>query len=161
MTLSFKLVATDRKTGAIIPPATKKTSQIATMKNGRHLILPSQRYQEWARAVLRLGPDLRRQIEAAGYQLPIKHPVEVTALFFRERNIGDLLGYEQALADILQAPRTIIKPDGSVKTTRRGLGIIDDDRLIVSWDGSRPQKDPARPRVEVTIRTLGPEQLTL
>lgn len=66
--------------------------------------------------------------------LPIRENVNVRALFFREKNIGDAVGFYQALADALQ--------EG---------GIVANDRQIVSWDGSRLLKDTERPRIIVTI----------
>lgn len=59
------------------------------------------------------------------------------ASFFRERSVGDLVNYLQALADALQE-----------------AGVVADDRLIASWDGSRLHKDSARPRIELEIAPL-------
>ena len=51
------------------------------------------------------------------------------------RSRPDLLGLEEATADILEA-----------------AGIVANDRLIVSWDGSRiAGYDRERPRVEIEI----------
>lgn len=69
-------------------------------------------------------------------QPPLIGPVAVRALFFREHAIGDLLNYEQALADALEA-----------------AAVVENDRLIVSWDGSRLLKDASAPRIEVEITT--------
>lgn len=66
-----------------------------------------------------------------------KEPVNCRALFYRERSTGDAVGYFQALADALQEGR-----------------IVEDDRLIVSWDGSRLLKDTANPRIEVTLERV-------
>ena len=69
--------------------------------------------------------------------LPITVPVNVKAHFYREKNIGDAVGYYQALADALE--------EG---------GIVENDRLIERWDGSRLMKDSERPRVEGWIEEI-------
>ena len=61
--------------------------------------------------------------------------VHVRASFFCERDAGDLLGYEQALADVLEV-----------------AGVVKNDRQIISWDGSRLYKDKDRPRTELEMR---------
>jgi hypothetical protein len=61
-------------------------------------------------------------------------PVHVRALFYREKNLGDLTNFEQMLGDILQA-----------------AGVVANDSLIESWDGSRKLKDVNNPRTEVEI----------
>lgn len=65
---------------------------------------------------------------------PASVPVNCAAVFYRDREIGDAVGYYQALADALQEARIVV-----------------DDRLIVSWDGSRMKKDARSPRIEVTL----------
>jgi hypothetical protein len=44
---------------------------------------------------------------------------------------------------------------------RRGLGVIKDDRLIQSWDGSRLDLDRNNPRVELVIQKLDLPQYSL
>lgn len=44
------------------------------------------------------------------------------------------------------------------KLSRRGLGIIADDQLIKHWDGTRLLKDSARPRIEIEINVIEPDQ---
>ena len=87
---------------------------------------------------------------AAGVRaLPIASPVLVYAAFYRESNIGDLVGYQQAMGDVLET-----------------AGVIANDKLIALWpmprDGGLPlRKDPARPRVEVEIEVLPVAQAEL
>jgi len=64
----------------------------------------------------------------------ISESVNVRALFYREALTGDTCGYYQALADLLE--RT---------------GVLENDRLIASWDGSRLLKSKDAPRIEVEI----------
>jgi len=66
-------------------------------------------------------------------------PVLVEAVFYREKNLGDCVGYMTALADVLEA-----------------AGIVTNDRLIVGWpmprDGGEPmRKDAERPRLELWV----------
>lgn len=135
-------------------PRTKKTSNRLVSihtKDGRNFkkILPSKQYQRWFDHIMTYAPIIRRQAKLAGFTLPMTGPVEVTALFFRDAEWGDLTGYLNALADAIQAP--VIR-DG--KLVRDGLGIIEDDRQITSWDGSRLAKDVANPRIEIDVIPL-------
>jgi hypothetical protein len=134
------------------PPRTKKTSQnIVTirMKNGKtfHKVMPSDAYQAWFKEAMSQLPLILQHIRKQGCALPIVGPVRVQAIFYRKQLSGDLLGFEQALADWLQVP---LQRNG--KTTRQGAGIILDDSAIESWDGSRKSKDALRPRIEVEIQ---------
>jgi len=65
---------------------------------------------------------------------PLARPVNVGAIFYRQTACGDAVGYYQALADWLE-----------------GAGVVENDRWITSWDGSRMRKDSANPRVDVEI----------
>ena len=89
-------------------------------------IFPSKQYREWEAAVLDQIP--------VSAKLKIAEPINLRAVFYRERATGDLVGYMQALADALQE-----------------AGVLADDRWVVQWDGTRLSKDAKRPRVEVEI----------
>ena len=67
---------------------------------------------------------------------PIARPVNCAALFYRDALRGDAVGFYQGLADVLEK-----------------AGIVENDKFIVSWDGSRLRKDAARPRVELVLTT--------
>ena len=68
----------------------------------------------------------------------------------------------QGLADWLHSDRwSAPQPGKRPKLIRKGAGIIEDDVQIVSWDGSRLAKDAARPRIEVTVFVVEPEQAAL
>lgn len=65
----------------------------------------------------------------------IREAVNCRALFYlTPRQRGDAVGYYQGLADLLEKRR-----------------VVENDRLIVSWDGSRLLVDAAKPRVEVVL----------
>lgn len=128
--------------GYAIPPRTKKNSpevlcpeKIRTLQ--RHVIVPSPEYREWETGCTR----------AAVYDRTapaITHEVNCTALIYRDRNVGDAVGYYQAIADTLEK-----------------LGVVKNDRLIHSWDGTRLLKDPENPRVEVTLTAIAGAQPAL
>jgi Holliday junction resolvase RusA-like endonuclease len=109
-------------------PRTKKNhSRIVTTRTGVPFIVPSKEYKVWeATAVLQMKTQWREQ--------PIRHPVNVRALVYRERAAGDLVNFMQAIGDALQVANVVV-----------------DDKFIVSWDGSRLRKDAKRPRVELEI----------
>lgn len=114
------------------PPVTKKNSQqmVQNRKTGRWFPVASAQVKKWTKqAVKQLGEQWK--------QAPLEVPVQVCAIFYRERAVGDLNNYMAALADALQAAR-----------------VLRDDRWIESWDGSRPAKDAANPRVELVIMPL-------
>lgn len=142
-------------------PRTKKNSSVIP-RFGRFRILPSKAHQQWFKAAMKQLPivhaaaraDLFRQ--GCSQSLPLTGDIHVCAQFYRESLTGDLLGYEEALADWLQAP--VIRKG---KQVRDGAGIIQDDKQIVSWDGSRMHKDAACPRIECEVTTVGPGERPL
>jgi len=117
-------------------PRTKKNSSRSVRPQGRSYprILPSSAFEQWRALALRQLCDLhwRRFVS-----LPFRCDVNCAAVFYRDRDIGDAVGYYQGLADLLQEARILV-----------------DDRQIVSWDGSRLAKDASRPRVDVTLSEI-------
>ncbi len=108
-------------------PRTKKTSQRIVRAGRFPKILQSEAYLAWNMiAKLQLIKDRPAS--------PLDVPMNCRATFYRESLTGDAVGYYQALADTLE-----------------NAGIITNDKLIVSWDGSRLQKDAAYPRVVVIL----------
>lgn len=144
-------------------PRTKKTSN-RIVRFGRNKefirILPSAAHEEWFSQAMTQAPMILTALRDDGFDLPLTGPVHVAATFYREALVGDLLGYEQALADWLQKPIQR-SHRGKWRLIRGGAGIIVDDAQIVSWDGSRLAKDSKCPRIEVAIIRLGAEQLDL
>lgn len=115
------------------PPRTKKTSNrlVTRKRDGRQFVIPSAANASWTKAAVM---QLRTQCQVPP-RLDI--PVNLTAVVYREKNLGDLIGYLQAIADALESAE-----------------VVTNDRLIVSFDGSRMLKDPSRPRVEITIEPV-------
>jgi hypothetical protein len=118
-------------------PRTKKTSnRLVPFGAHGHKILPSKAFEDWnARAQMEIA-RMRSQLQNIP-RMGIGVEVNCRALFYRDALIGDATGYYQALADCLQEAR-----------------IIENDRLIVSWDGSRLLKDASQPRVKVTLEAV-------
>lgn len=138
------------------PPATKKTAQriIYNRRTKRPMIIPSKRSKDWeANAIAQLSQAtlyLQDRIEVIkGKKKPTRHfvlfagPVQVTALIYRETNRGDLHGFFQAIADALER-----------------ADVIANDKLIWSWDRSRPLIDRDNPRVELAIEPMPSNQQT-
>jgi hypothetical protein len=146
------------------PPRTKKTHSRIIRNLGRAMLIPSAQYTRWFKDAMKQAAEIRRVLAKAwmipkGFCLPISQPMNVRALFYREALTGDACGYYQALGDFLQAPKQSKKNPG--KLARNGAGIIADDSLIASWDGSRLLKDAAHPRIEVTLELYEVGQIGL
>lgn len=115
-------------------PITKKNNmQAIPRKNGKGVILlPSKAYRDYEKQCLRW---------LMNYKGPRFHgPVHVKALYWMpdKRSRPDLVNLEEATADILEAAK-----------------VIDNDRYIESWDGSRIiGVDKGNPRVEITIMEM-------
>lgn len=130
-----KVLAANQAIAFVIPgdPRTKKTHQrILRTRDGRPFVAPSQQWVAYEKDALSL---VNQFISQFSDYFPINYKVEIEALFYRKADVGDITNYEQGLGDLLQ-----------------NAGILADDKLIDSWDGSRKLKDAAVPRVEVTIR---------
>lgn len=132
-------------------PRTKKSHNRIVRVGGFNKILPSKAHEAWFKAAMTTVPKLQHWARKEGFELPLKGPVEVRAIFYRDAQRGDLLGFLQAIADWMQAPVTRLY-NGVPRVTRQGAGIICDDVQIVSWDGSRLEKDAANPRVDIIVR---------
>ncbi len=78
--------------------------------------MPSHAYTAWEQHAGLQIAVLKRKI---GDLLPITVPVNCRAIFYRDALRGDAVGYYQALADCLEKH-----------------GVVENDNLIVSWDGS-------------------------
>lgn len=115
-------------------PYTKKNSQqiYRNRRTGKPRIAQSEQYQRYEEQCLWYLKQYKERFEG---------PIQVTATYWMpdKRSWPDLIGLLQATADILEA-----------------AGIIDNDRNIVSWDGSRiVGVDKKHPRAEVEINWLG------
>src|SRR5574343_846432 len=117
-------------------PRTKKNSQI--MVKGRNLILPSKAYQEYYKFCIgtKRNPGWLMQWGNACFTKPVH--VCCQYWFPNHKSRPDLVGLLQATSDLLEA-----------------AGIIENDRLIVSYDGSYIVGiDKENPRAEIIIREV-------
>jgi len=114
-------------------PRTKKNSQRLVKVKGRWLPLPSKPYARWLKAAI---PQARVQWFPICHE-PLRRPCAIVATFYRARRTGDLNNFFAALADMLQE-----------------AGVVEDDKFITCWDGSKLDADPKRPRIELLITPL-------
>jgi len=121
-----------------VTPRTKKNSRVHAKVRGRTVPLPSDAYREMERQIAAWCFTQLGWIARLSYTLA--QPLNCAAIFYRDANRGDAVGYYQALADALEA-----------------AGIVSDDKWITQWDGSRLAKDATRPRIEVTLTALDGE----
>lgn len=110
------------------PPRTKKNSGTILNVGKRRIIRPSEAWITWRDQVRAYT------IAKPAFTLGLTLPLNCAAIFYRDRETGDATGYYQGLADILEE-----------------CGIVENDKHLVSWDGSRLKKDKHHPRVEVTL----------
>ena len=134
-----------------VTPRTKKNHGSVIHRGGRKFHIPSEAYTTmegqivaWARSrslqgALFVAAD--RRLHGA-CDLFLAQPLNCCAIFYRDADRGDAVGYYQGLADALEA-----------------AGVVADDKWIKQWDGSRLAKDASRPRIEVTLRALTAEEL--
>ncbi len=125
-------------------PRTKKTHNRIGWVKGRPIVLPSLAWVRWAKTAVIVRGRMPFRLEAIaardvvlGVQPLTTAPVRCSAQFYREANRGDLVGYQQGLADLLEK-----------------RGVLKNDRQIVSWDGSALRKDQQYPRVELVLTVL-------
>jgi Holliday junction resolvase RusA-like endonuclease len=111
-------------------PRTKKNHGSVIQRGNRRFHIPSAAWTNWA-------TDAPLTYRYATHAPPIGVNVNCRALFYRDALRGDAVGFYQGLADLLEK-----------------RGIVTDDKVIVSWDGSRLLKDADRPRVEVQLEEV-------
>lgn len=112
------------------PPRTKKTSNQVVFRGGKPKVLPSAAWLAWLDALRETG------------QLPDREPLpdrpyHCRATFYRDADRGDLVGFQQGLADVLE--------EG---------GVLSNDKWIRSWDSTRLEVDRACPRVVVVLTPM-------
>lgn len=92
-------------------------------------MLPSEAYLEWE-ANVRI--QARNHIDPQAF--PINEPCEVTVKIYYKGNRPDLSGALESVGDCFE-------------------GILwTNDKLIMSWDGSRLHKDNEHPRIEICMK---------
>jgi len=140
-------------------PRTKKNS-LRRMKFGNRLLtMSSESHQEWENSavgqlidqtkrcdkVLRKPRKTKPKGKASKRPLPplvcFGNVVSMRALVYRERDVGDLGNYLAAVCDALEK-----------------AGVVENDKLIVSFDGSRPLLDRKNPRVELDIEPFDEQE---
>ena len=154
------------------PPRTKKThGRIVKVKSGRQFVLPSESYEAWLKSMLSYGPQIRAELAGQGVTLPISGPVSIEMTVYRQFTSGDLAGFIAAVHDAIQEPEylcsgckhkvlqsrllahTAVCGAHLPKQTRKGMGLIEDDRDIMHGNEAL-RTDKANPRVELIIRPL-------
>lgn len=122
---------------------------------GFQKIIPSKAHEKWFKEAMTYALVIRTQLRQQGAEPPIQGRLRVEAKFYlnprSEHEVGDLNGYEQALADFLQEPQY----SKHFKLRRDGAGIIVDDKQISSWgESTRDLRDKVNPRIEVSIEVI-------
>jgi Holliday junction resolvase RusA-like endonuclease len=107
----------------------KKNSKRIFARGPFKRVLPSKAYEVW---------EKQAQAEIYGGGLPVHPPlicsVRVEAHFYYKGIRPDLSGCMESIADAME-------------------GILwENDRQIMSWDGSRLHHDKVNPRTDVTVR---------
>jgi Holliday junction resolvase RusA-like endonuclease len=111
-------------------PATKKNSPRVFARGKRIVVLPSAASCDWTELAVM---QLRQQWQWAA----LERPVSLNAQIFRERRFGDLGNYLNAICDALET-----------------AGVVENDKWILSFDGSRLRHDRENPRVEIELSEL-------
>lgn len=117
------------------PPRTKKNHGRRLKRGNRIYHVPSAAFEQWEKDAGYLLAIQKRRYADGEFPLPFR--VNCAAVFYRDKDVGDAVGYYQALADCLEK-----------------YGIVKDDKQIVSWNGSEMRVDARGPRVEVTLEVL-------
>lgn len=68
---------------------------------------------------------------------PLPVALNLAAVFYRDRNVGDLVNFVEAACDALET-----------------AGVVINDKQIAGLDGCRLDKDATRPRVEMVLTEI-------
>lgn len=115
------------------PPATKKNGMRPWKRGNRTFLIPSETATSWARSAV-------QQLQAQLCANPIDYPVSLNAQIFRKKRTGDLGNYLAAICDALESSE-----------------IVENDKWILSFDGSRLRSDTCNPRVEIELTEMETE----
>lgn len=141
-------------------------------------VQPSEGFQEWFGLLYLQRTFIQSEMIAKGVKPPIMERVSIAAAIYREADRGDATGYYDAIADAIQAElwqcqdcrkKTMVLANcpycgasiARMRHSRKGLGIIGDDKQIEHWDGTRLLIDRVKPRVELVIRVSAAPQASL
>ncbi len=147
-------------------PRTKKTHNRAAVRKSHKqgqpcpwckkplwpFVLPSDQWKEWCKKAAiwvddeqlvrtTQKPRILMVVPVGGLARvwrPMLDDVNCRAIFWRDRDQGDTLGFKQGLADLLQE-----------------RGVIGNDSQLKTWDGSRLELTSGRPRVDVELTPIG------
>jgi hypothetical protein len=117
-------------------PRTKKTSNQFVIAGNRRLMMPSKAWRQWCKAAPIYLQSAEALLPHTGQHLP-EQAYNCRALFYRDADRGDAVGFYQGLADLLEK-----------------RGVLVNDRNITQWDGSRLLIDRLNPRVEVMLEAV-------
>lgn len=118
-------------------PRAKKNSMRLVKHRGRIIPIPSKAWMKWAsEALIRTGA-IETQLRLNATET-IRVPVNCRALFYCDtaRSV-DIVNLMEGLADLLEK-----------------RGVIENDRQIIQWDGTRKFIDRENPRVEVVLEAV-------
>jgi Holliday junction resolvase RusA-like endonuclease len=115
---------------AAVPRTKKNHARIVRRKDGTPFVIQAKTSVAWEKAAV-------LQLQSQRRSPPITTPVNLRALVYREKRIGDLGGFLAAICDALER-----------------ASIVENDRLILGFDGSRLLHDKVRPRVELYLNPL-------
>jgi len=117
-------------------PRTKKNHQRIIRVKGRPVIAQAHTADAWEQtAILQLRAQ--RPKGMGGGMPTFMTDVNARVLVYRDRAVGDLGNYLAAVCDALERAQ-----------------VVENDRLIGGFDGSRLLVDRARPRVEIDLTPL-------
>lgn len=124
-------------------PRTKKNHGRRVKRGKRTFSVPSEAHEYWVAIARKSLPLIRQQIADSDIGIPITADVNCAAVIFRHADVGDAVGFYEAIADWLQK-----------------VGILANDVQIRQWDGSRLRQDSKLPRIEITLDQLEPREKT-
>jgi Holliday junction resolvase RusA-like endonuclease len=130
-----------------VTPRTKKNSRTHVRKRAKtgNMItvpLPSEAYKTMEAQIVAWANDIPGNVLVGcvvwcACEFELAQPLNCSAIFYRDADRGDAVGYYQGLADALEA-----------------AGVVADDKWIKQWDGSRLAKDAKLSRIEVTLTAI-------
>ncbi len=117
-------------------PATKKNSLRAFQVRGRQVVMQSKQSTAWEKTAIE--QLLAGKFRYRGFTRHEGQRWNLCALFYRTHEApGDLGNYLASACDALER-----------------AGVVENDRYIAGFDGSRMLVDKARPRVEIELTEM-------
>ena len=116
-------------------PRTKKNHMRIVRVRGGPVPIQAASHDAWSRAAI-----LQLQSQCHGLRANMRCegvPLNLRALVYRDRAVGDLGNYLAAVCDALER-----------------AAVVADDKWIMGFDGSRLLIDRARPRIEIELAPL-------